>query len=321
MAEQSLERRGAYPDQALAVVDPGSPEPPFRLARSLEAATVGEVMALDERGDVVGPGRSRAAAARLWLGAAAIGGLGWASVATLGGAALLGPAFLAGCLGLLAWESRRLQELKRAIALAAAGRREDAKAAFDMLERRKARPAQRATLHYWQGCVAWQLGDLDGAAARFDEALALARAFHRLDVLVWIIQFSRAQLMAVRGQLDSARTIRDELQEAPDGAYFRLARRLTDLTIAFHQDDASQLSGDLYEWATGALEMTRFGQSLVLLAWVFDKQGDRDMAVHLLREAPERLEACYLEECDPVLFAWMQKARADWNVEAESDDV
>ena len=84
------------PTRALALPVPTSPVR-FRLARSLKAASVGEVMALDERGDVVDPRRSRLANARLWFGAATMGALGWGSVAALGGAAFLGPVFLVGC--------------------------------------------------------------------------------------------------------------------------------------------------------------------------------------------------------------------------------
>jgi len=291
----------------------------FRLARSLKAAEVGEVMALDERGDVVDPRRSQIYGARLWLGAAAIGGLGWASVATLGGAAFLGPAFFAACVGIMAWESRRLGDLKRAIALAAAGRRDEAAAAFTALESRRTSPALRATIDYWIGSLSWQRGDLDEAQRRFEAALVICRQSRRLDVLRWIVDFSRAQLLAVRGEVERAARLRAELDEAPDGDYFRLARMLTDLSIAFHRGSPDRLPEDLYDWAREALEMTRFGHGLVLLAWAFATRGDQDMAAHLLREAPERLEASFLAECDPALHRWMEERRAEWKLDEPED--
>jgi tetratricopeptide (TPR) repeat protein len=307
--------------QSQALVLPGSGRPiRFRLARSLKAATVGEVMALDERGDVVDPKRSRLQGARLWLGATAIGGLGWASVATLGGAAFLGPAFLVGCLGLMAWESRRLGELKRAIALAAAGRRDEAAAAFAALEGRRAAPPLRATIDYWLGSLAWQKGDLVEAERRLEAALAVTASSRRLDVLRWIIEFSRAQLFAVKGEIEKAKRVRAELEAAPDGEYFRLARMLTDLTIAFHRDSPDGLPDDLHEWAREALEMNRFGHGLVLLSWAYAARGDQDMAAHLLREAPDRLEASFLPESDPALNTWMEGKRVAWNLDADEYD-
>jgi tetratricopeptide (TPR) repeat protein len=291
----------------------------FRLARSLKDATVGEVMALDERGDVVDPRRSRLQSVRLWVGASAIGVVGWASVATLGGAALLGPAFFAACLGLMAWESRRLGDLKRAIALAAAGRRDEAAAAFAELEGRRAAPPLRGTIDYWLGTLAWQKGDLVEAERRLEAALAVAASSRRLDVLRWIIEFSRAQLFAVKGELDKAVRVRTELAAAPDGDYFRLARMLTDLTIAFHRGSADGLPDDLHDWAREALEMNRFGHGLVLLSWAYAARGDEDMAAHLLREAPDRLEASFLPECDPKLHAWMEEKRAAWKLDDPPD--
>ncbi len=298
-----------------------APAPPvrFRLARSLKAASVGEVMALDERGDVVDPRRSRLASARLWLGAATMGALGWGSVAALGGAAFLGPAFMAACFGLVAWESRRLRELKRAIALAASGRRDEAAAAFAVLETRRPGPALKATIDYWIGSLAWQRGQFGEAEKRFEAALSLCNRTRRLEVLCWIVEFSLVQLLAASGQTERAVRIRAELDRAPDGDYFRLARMLTDLTIAFHRGSADGLPDDLYDWAHEALEMNRFGNGLVLLAWAFTQRGDDEMARHLLRVAPDRLEACFLSETDPALARWMDEKRSAWALDGDHD--
>ena len=287
----------------------------FRLARSLKSAAVGEVMALDERGDVVNPSRSRLEGARLWLAAAAVGGFAWASVAVLGGAGLLGPAFLAASLGLISWESRRLRELKHAIALAASGRRDEAQAAFEALEARRPAAGLAATIDYWLGSLAWQRSDMAEAERRYDAALAVCRRAGRLEVLRWIIEFSRAQLLAVTGRIEQAVRLRAELDQAPAGEYFVVARNLTDLTIAFHRGSPDELPEDLYDWAREALEMNRFGHGLVLLAWAFDARGDSDMAQHLLREAPDRLEACFLAECDPALHRWMEDKRGEWDLD------
>jgi hypothetical protein len=113
--------------------------------------------------------------------------------------------------------------------------------------------------------------------------------------------------------------VRAELSAAPDGDYFRLARMLTDLTIAFHRGAADGLPDDLHDWAREALEMNRFGHGLVLLSWAYGARGDQDMAAHLLREAPDRLEASFLPECDPRLHAWMEEKRVAWKLDEPPD--
>ena len=45
--------------------------------------------------------------------------------------------------------------------------------------------------------------------------------------------------------------------------------------------------------------------------------GDQDMAAHLLREAPDRLEASFLPESDPALNTWMEGKRVAWNLDAD----
>jgi hypothetical protein len=127
--------------------------------------------------------------------------------------------------------------------------------------------------------------------------------------MYWICTFDRVQLLAVMGKLADARAARAELEEAPRGDYFAMELALTDLTIAFHAGDPTLLPGDdeLYEWAKAALRTSRFGASVVLLAWAFDQRGDQDMAQHMLREAPTRLETEFLPETAPKLHAWLSE--------------
>jgi hypothetical protein len=109
------------------------------------------------------------------------------------------------------------------------------------------------------------------------------------------------------GKVEVAKTARVELEQAPRGDYFSMELALTDLMIAFHAGDVIGLPDDqeLYEWAKAALRTSRFGVSVVLLAWAFRQRGDEDMAGHMLREAPTRLETEFLKECAPRLEAWL----------------
>jgi hypothetical protein len=122
-----------------------------------------------------------------------------------------------------------------------------------------------------------------------------------------VCSFDRAQLLAAMGRVDVARTARIELEQAPRGDYFTMELALTDLMIAFHSGSVVDLPDDqeLYDWAKSALRTSRFGVSVVLLAWAFKQRGDDDMAGHLLREAPARLETEFLAECAPKVQAWL----------------
>jgi tetratricopeptide (TPR) repeat protein len=274
-------------------------------------------MALDRQGDVLPPRQIRRATFRMWTSMAALGAGGCLLLTAIGGGPLLGGAFFASSLALLAWEQRKRPELRRAIALAACGRRDEAFESFAALARKRQPEATRTTIDYWLGNLSWQRGELGEALTYYDRAAARCRRSRHLEVTSWIVGFSRAQLLATRGDIDEARTARAELDHAPPGDYFRIARMLTDLSIAFHSNDASKLPIDLYDWAREALQMSRFGQGVVLLAWAFAAQGDRDMASHMLREAGSRLEASFLAESDTKLHAWYTSTVDDWQI---SDD-
>ena len=115
------------------------------------------------------------------------------------------------------------------------------------------------------------------------------------------------------GKVDAARTARVELDDAPRGDYFAMELALTDLMIAFHAGDAVRLPDDeeLYDWAKASLRTSRFGVSVALLAWAFLERGDREMAGHLLREAPARLATEFLPESAPKLSRWLDDRLAE----------
>ncbi len=290
---------------------------PFRLASSLESASIGEVMAIDEKGQVVGPRNARFAMLKYWALMAALGGLGGSVVVMAGAPVLLGGMVFASALGLFAWELRRSPAIKRAVAMAAAGQRDDAWEAFSSLDKKHHPAPTRATIDYWMGNLAWQRGDLAAALERYERASRISRQSRHMKVTTWIVDFARAQLHAVRGEIDKAKLVRSQLSDAPDGDYLRVARMLTELAIAFHEGSATALPGDdeLYDWAKQVLAMSRFGQGAVLLAWAFSERGDKEMGKMMLSEAPERLRGSFPRETDRALFDWALTKVAEWELD------
>ena len=297
---------------------PLGPAAPFRLADSLQSASVGEVMAIDENGQVVGPRNARMAMVKYWGLMAVLGALGGSVVVMAGAPVILGGMVFASALGLFAWELRRSPAIKRAVALAAAGQRDHAWDAFCWLDQKHHPAPTRATIDYWMGNLAWQRGKLDLALERYERAVTIARQSRHMRVTMWIVEFARAQLHAVRGEVEKARLVRAQLTDAPSGDYLHMARMLTDLAIAFHGDAASELPDDdeLYEWAKQVLSMSRFGQGAVLLAWAFSERGDEEMARMMLSEAPARLRGSFPAETDARLHQWAKDQVDRWDLDS-----
>jgi tetratricopeptide (TPR) repeat protein len=297
-------------------------EPEWRLARSLEEARVGEVMMLDQHGNVLSPKRIRWIWARSWLAAGAMGAALGVSSALLLGSVAFGGATLGIYLGAFLWQLRHRTALRRVLALCAAGQRDEAERALRDLE------AQRIPAHYQpildmlSGNLAFLHGKFEEALVRYERVIQRYRPVGRAPThpIYWICAFNRVQLLASAGELERARTYRAELEEAPHGSYFEMDRMLTDLLLAFHIGDVDALTGDLYEWAKAALKTNRFGLNVVLLAWAFHRRGDNDMARMMLREAPSRLAGHYLADSAPRVHAWMQAKREEWKLD-ESDGL
>lgn len=279
----------------------------WKVSASLESARPGEVLLLDERGQVLSPRAMRRAAATGW---AVVGGAVGAGAVAVG--VLAGPlvGVVAGLVtaGMLGYQARVGRELRRALALASAGRRDEALAAVAALERRRLGDQFPMFLDYLSGKLEWQRGDHGAALRRYERARGLLAQRKRHRGMYWVCSFDRAQLLAAMGKVDAARTARSELEDAPRGDYFAMELALTDLMIAFHGDDLDSLPPDaeLYDWTRAALRTSRFGVSVVLLAWALGRRGDTDTARSLLAEAPARLETEFLSECAPRLAAWYQ---------------
>lgn len=286
--------------------DPGT-KLVWRVSSSLDTAKPGEVLLLDDQGHVLGPRAMRRATVTGWGVVGSVVTVGAGAIGVLVGP-IAGVVVGAVTLGFLVWQLRHGREFQRALALASAGRRDEAFAIVEGLERRQLGNQFPPFIDYLAGKLEWQRGHGEAALLRYDRALgALGRMRGRGRGMYWICTFDRVQLLAAMGRLDAARAARAELEDAPRGDYFAMELALTDLMIAFHAGDATLLARDedLYDWAKAALRTSRFGASVVLLAWAFDQRGDTDMAEHLLREAPGRLETEFLAETTPRLHAWL----------------
>jgi hypothetical protein len=279
----------------------------WRVSSSLDTAKPGEVLLLDDQGRVLGPKAMRRASVVGWGVVGSVVGIGAGAVGVLV-SPIAGVLVGAATMGFLLWQLRHGRQFQRALALASAGRRDEAYAIVTELEGRQLGNQFPPFIDYLAGKLEWQRGNFEAALGRYERALgALGRMRGRGRGMYWICTFDRVQLLAAMGKLADARTARAELDEAPRGDYFAMELALTDLMIAFHAEDATLLPADdeLFEWAKSALRTSRFGASVVLLAWAFGARGEHDMAEHMLREAPARLETEFLPETAPKLHAWL----------------
>lgn len=293
-------------------------DPVWSVAPSLEEATERDVILLTREGHVLSEREVRVRRAGGWLLAGGVGALFGMSLGAVLGPAL-GALAAGGFLGALAWQNRYTPELRRAVALLTASRREEARALLDELEQRNLGWGYQAYVDLLRAKLSWQEGQFDEARRRYTKALDAyrARTVPQHNGMYWICLFDLAELEAASGNVERARQMRDELDGAPTGEYFRMERMLTDLLIAFHADAPQELPADeLYEWAKTALRMNRWGTIVVLLAWAFERSGDEDMARHLLGEAPERLESVFAQ-AHPREHAWMMERRAAWKLDEE----
>jgi hypothetical protein len=281
----------------------------WRVSSSLESSRPGEVLMLDNQGDVVDGRAMRRAAWRNW--SLLFGFTG--ATAALVGAMVASPAVgvLAATVGLgvMLRQSRHGHSLRQALVLASSGRRDQAAAAVGEIERRGVHPAYRAVVDYLAGKLAWQHGRYEDALGRFERVDSLLRKTRRPEDsgLYWICAFERAQLFAVMGRLPDARRVRAELEGSPRGEYFAMELALTDLMIAFHADAPDELprDEDLFDWGKQMLRVSRFGANVALMAWAFEARGEPEMAKLCLRHASERIEFEFLADTVPKLHAWL----------------
>jgi hypothetical protein len=290
--------------------DPDTDDGALRVSESLDASRPGEVILLDNAGRVLTPAEKRWVDIRQWGSFVGLGVLGGGLCVLLVGSVPLGIAIGGGLVGWTLWQARHGPALKRAIALASAGKRKDARSLLEQIEARKPAAHQRTTIDYLLAKISWQEGRTDDALRRYTRAIDAYERTKRYkqEGMYWLCAFDRVQLLAVAGKLDRAVRAREALTAAPSGEYFAMEQALTDLVIAFHKRTAKGLDDDdMYEWAKKALATNRFGLALILLAWAFEKKRDEDMAAHLMEEAPGRIDPdMHLEHIAPKVHEWFE---------------
>ena len=292
----------------------------WRVSTSLADARPGEVLLLDEDGQVLSAGAVRRQQLAGWIGTGGVAGLSMAAIATLMGP-LVG-LITGGIFGLLMIrQTRAWRRARHALVLASAGRRDQALAEVAKLEKTPISEPMRPFLHYLKGKLEWQRGNLTESLNLYDRALG-AVAQRKRRAMYWVCAFDRVQLLAVMGKVDAARAARAELDTAPHGDYFQLELALTELVIAFAGKQLDRLPADeeLYEWSKTALGCSRFGTNLVLLAWALGGRGEADMEKLLLREAGPRLATEFLPESFPSLHAWYEQRRVAVGADRDDDE-
>ncbi len=293
--------------------------PAWRVSTSLASARPGEVLLLDEHGQVMAGPAMRRQQLAAWTAVGGVAGVGVIAVAVLAGP-LIGMVS-GGVFAAMMWrQTRAWRRAREALVLASAGRRDEALAAVERLEQGRIAEPLRPFLFYLKGKLEWQRGSFDAALALYDRAIGSVGP-RRRRAMYWVCAFDRAQLLAVMGKVDAARTARSELESAPRGDYFALELALTDLVIAFAADDLGLLPADeeLFDWAKVALGCSRFGTNLVLLAWGLAGRGEPDMERLLLHEAAPRLTTEFLPESFPRLSAWYEERRVVIGADRDQD--
>ena len=288
-------------DHALAL-RPAAP-PKLRLAESLADRKPGETVALDRRGEVIGRRRVR----RLQV----INGA--ATVAIVASAAVLfgPPGAIGGAVGAVVGallRRRRYGKLRDALALVAAWRDDEARALLRELQTARARRSVRMSAERLLGVVAWRAGAHQEALDHVERALAMATPAERAGVGGDLMTVMRIQLL-IELDVERARALLPELARAPATELFVNERRAIDLDLAFRRDRPDELPDDLelHDWARSALGDNAGGGRLGLLAWAFDRRGDKDMSALLLGEVESHLPVplARLAPMVPRLHAWL----------------
>lgn len=289
---------------------------PVRAARSVDDIRPGEILLVDRRGKVISPRSLR----RRKIVLAGLVVLEAACGYTLAGPIGLG--VLGGVAAAVVWFSLGgwLRGVGRAQTLTSLGRLDEAEALLGDLERRRLLPRRaRASVERIIADLARRRGDLIEAERRLDAALAICGRRGVARLIRTTIRFRQIDLFAMTGRADDATRLRPELDRAR-GEVFDAYRRTSDLFIAFARASTDALPDDPHEWARQLLSANTSGPELVALSWAYDARGDRDMAEHLLAEAPSRMGTLDLARSHPPLGAWMDEKLAAWSISPDGAD-
>jgi tetratricopeptide (TPR) repeat protein len=178
-------------------------------------------------------------------------------------------------------------------------------------------PTLRGYVAGHAGAISWRRGNLRAALAHTQRAVEQLerKRFGSAGPVYWMQLLNRVQLLAALGQTDDALAQFEKAKKVPTGNWLEMERQFTELFLAFCLDDSTRVPAELHQWVRATLQTNVFGGNVVLLAWVYDRRGDADMAAHLLEESEMRLERWHLDRTFPKLWRWREAARVRLKVE------
>ena len=287
----------------------GPPPRALQLADSIEVARRGQLLHVDERGHVRSPARYRLLTALAYgysgalatLGAtfcAGVFGPAWGAAA----AVLFGGSFVVGV--------HRRRQTTRAAGLIAEGRLVEAEATCrELLSSRLSSRELRAGAHQNLAVVASRRGDFEEALVHTRAAIRLRHSALRRSVQLELLAYLELMLLVNLGRVGEARARLTARGAIPDGDYLRMLHWTADLAVQFAEGRVALDEEDLWERGRAALRITGAANLLALCAWAYARQGEAEMAVHLLAEAADRAD---VETAIgfPRLWAWVEERRA-----------
>lgn len=285
------------------------------VARTLQELVPGALVYLDARGNVVSPSRWRftmGALLALW------GSVGLHAMLTAGLAAMAPWVVLsAPLLWVLRSLSRRNRMLRSVMPLIVRGEFE---AARRLLEAAPPSGRQQAAL-WWQlrAELARREGDPEGALRAYRAAIEHLRHAYgprALGVIERCCRYGVVSALTTLGQVEEAERELRSLEGQPRGDFLEYLHWTAELYLAFTRDAPPPADDALFARARSALELRVGGGLLSLCAWVYLRNGDEDMGLHLLGAALDRMEGEHLDRSAPRLWKWIRSkesaARASW---------
>jgi len=282
--------------------------PPLKLARSLEEATQGSFVHVDNRGQVRSPARYRAlttiangvslaaVASVTALYATRFGTLAAVAVAAVFGATV-GVAMLRG------------GRLNKAARLLQAERLDEAETLCRRILAGTLVPRRyRAVAHQNLAAIALRRGQFETALGEARAAMELhARSFRR-SVYLDMLAYFEIGLLVNLGRVREARERLDARGAVPEGNYLKLQHWTADLTVQFAEGRLRLDEEQLWTRSKSGLQITRGAQLLALCAWGYFQRGDADLGSHLLEQAVDRAEP-YSAQSAPALWRWVEEKR------------
>ena len=281
-----------------------------KVAERFEDASAGALVYVDERGQVRSPTHYRKVGVA-YASTAAItwGALNWLLYSSLGPPGLAIGAVLSLIMGR---EAVPWFRLRRAISLLAAGRTAEAE---PVLRRLAYGHAASASI---RSRALQDLGRIASLRGRYPEALALLEA--ALQTAAGDAQAARWQLRAVEysmvvtlvnlNRVADARRCFDAITRTLEGDYLRALRASAELYVAFGEDESRFEPALLRERADVALALPSALPLLLLVAWAYERSGQRDSAAPLLAAARARGGWDLLRPFYPRLAAWHDSVTA-----------